>query len=170
MLNAIINLVNEHIGVYLKEIFQTLLSHDTILDNQLVRLQEFANKFVLNLYVCIINQSGIEFRHLSTTSVQKNGNSSRAFLVLDERNGNCYPFYAYDNNHREQTVFPMNDTYTMRLFEDLAASNHCSGHFQIVQQSPNQDKSLADQRDDEEANAAITTTTYGNPPTGLYNN
>lgn len=140
MFNTISSAVNEHIRVYLGHIFKFLLSHDTILNNEIDKLQEFADMCAINLYIYIIKPNGGDFLHVFTTTAQKSGESSRAFLVFDKANRNCYPFYIYNNQHKTiQTVFPKNDTYTVRLFEDLVASynwpDHCQTRQEVDQQN-----------------------------------
>jgi hypothetical protein len=158
MLSAIIASVNEHIGIYLKEVFQILLSHPTTLDNAMVRLQEFANKFALNLYICNIDQNGIKFEHLYTTHECKGGKSSRAFLVFDKRYQTFYPFYVCDNN-KIHTTFPTDDMYTLQLFQDSVSNYNWPSNGEVVQQLSTQYLSTADQQNNGEEN---TSTTDGN--------
>jgi hypothetical protein len=154
-MSAIIASVNEHIGVYLKEIFQILLAHDTILDNEMVRLQEFADKFALNLYMYIIDHNGGKFCHLYASTVHKSGKSSRAFLVFDKRSQEFYSFYLCDKNNKKHTTFSMNDKYTQQLFNDLVQCYKWSSG-EVLRQSSDQDIFIIDQQNDTKENMLTT--------------
>ena len=138
MLATIKTLVTESIGNYLESVFQIILSHDTVLDNVMIRLQEFANKFALNLYICTIDKNGRQFDDIKTTTVHQNGISSYAFIVFDKRYQNFYSFYVSDTNNKNQTVFSMKDTYTLQLFGDLVSTYDWPSDGEKIQQSPGQ--------------------------------
>ncbi len=164
MLTTIKASVTGYIGDYLVELFAIILSRDTILDDVMNRLQEFANKFALNLHICTIDNNGIQFDERKTTTVNENGTFYRTFLVFDKRYQNFYSFYVCDTNNKNQTVFPMNDTYTLRSFEDLVYSYNWPRDGEAIQQTPGEDSSIVDQHNDEENVSTI----INNRPIGLY--
>jgi len=162
MLTTIKASVTGNIGDYLVALFAIILSRDTILDNAMNRLQEFANKFALNLYICTIDNNGIQFDERKTTTVHEDGTFYRTFLVFDKRYQNFYSFYVCDTNNKNQTVFPVDDTYTLRLFEDLVYSYNWPSNSEAIQQSPGEDSSIVDQHND----AENVSTTIDNGPAG----
>ncbi|CAF1615261.1 unnamed protein product, partial [Rotaria magnacalcarata] len=88
-----------------------------ILDNELDQLQTFANKFGLNFYISIIDRNQNSFRHIKTSTIEKD--QHRAYLVFDKSTRDFYTFYVHNINNKDRTIFSVNDTHILKLFEDL---------------------------------------------------
>ncbi len=114
------------------------------------------------MYVCIKNQNEKRLYDLNVTAAEGSQQWPRACVIFDRYNGSFYAFYVSDTNNKNQTVFPMNDTYTLRSFEDLVYSYNWPRDGEAIQQTPGEDSSIVDQHNDEEN----LSTTIDNGPAG----
>ncbi|CAF5176118.1 unnamed protein product, partial [Rotaria magnacalcarata] len=117
MMSEIITIVSDDCGAYLKAVFKIILLNNEILDNELDQLQTFANKFGLNFYISIIDRNQNSFRHIKTSTIEKD--QHRAYLVFDKSTRDFYTFYVHNINNKDRTIFSVNDTHILKLFEDL---------------------------------------------------
>ncbi len=148
------------------DLLEILSINNIDVDDEMDKLQNLAKKYYFNLYICIINQNEKKFYYLNATSVQENQQWPLACLIYNKRNRSFYPFFIRDNNKKYHTIFPLDDTHTLRLFEDLTDSYNWSDQFHTIQQLSDQDTSVSDEQNIEEENAVITNV---NLHTGLYN-
>ncbi|CAF1112059.1 unnamed protein product [Rotaria magnacalcarata] len=70
MMSEIIASITDSAGNYLKEIFGIILSYDTILHDEISRLQKFVNKSSISLYIYIIDQNKKIVHHLKPSTMQ----------------------------------------------------------------------------------------------------
>ncbi|CAF1344403.1 unnamed protein product [Rotaria magnacalcarata] len=117
MMREIITTVSDDCGAYLEAVFKIILLNNEILDNELDQLQTFANKFGLNFYISIIDRNQNSFRHIKTSTIKKD--QHRAYLVFDKSTRDFYTFYVHNINNKNRTIFSVNDTHILKLFEDL---------------------------------------------------
>jgi len=135
----------ERLRVDLDGILEFLSTNNADSDDQLDKLQEFAKKNFLNLYICIINQNEKKFYYLNATSAEGNQQWTRAYLVFDKHNRSFYPFYVRDDNHKNHTVFSTNATHILNLFENSVENYKWPSHPEIIQQALEQNEPTLDQ-------------------------
>ncbi|CAF4842062.1 unnamed protein product [Rotaria sp. Silwood1] len=136
---------DEHFSVDTNRIVDMLSTNNADIDDEIDRLQEFANQNLLNLYTCIINQNEKRFYNMNATSVEENQTWSRVCLVFDKNNHSFYVFYVRDNNEKNHTMFSMDDTHILKLFENSVEVYTWPGDFATVKQISDQDISMTDE-------------------------
>ncbi|CAF3877082.1 unnamed protein product [Rotaria sordida] len=145
MMSEIIASINDNAGNYLEEVFKIVLSHDTNLDNEITELPAFVDELGINLYICIIDRNDKIFHHLNTSTIQTSQYLHRAYVVFDKSNQKFYPFYVCDMNKKNHTIFSVNDTHILKLFEDSVKGYKWPGEFDTTKQMSDQDIPMVDQ-------------------------
>ncbi|CAF4035856.1 unnamed protein product [Rotaria magnacalcarata] len=116
MMSEIIASITDNAGNYLNEIFGIILSHDTILHDEISRLQKFVDKSSKSLYIYIIDQNQKIVDHLKPSTMQNSQHQHCSYLVVEKNSQSFYPFCVCDVNNKLHTIFSVDDANILKLF------------------------------------------------------
>ena len=157
---------NKDVSIPINSVIELLSSSNADISDEMGQLQELAQGYVLHLYIFIINHNEKRLYHLNPTRALENQQEICSYLVFDKSNRSFYAFYAHDHIQKRQTIFPLDDTHTLRSFEVLVDAYNWPSDINTNKQISHQDVVMTDSENDAEGSVPAADFDDG---IGLYN-